>query len=143
MRRSPLMLVVGGEPFDYPHADWGDQNPTDRRVCEWVGSCRDSDWLAAIDAPIVLVTTSSIRQADDILGRVALATLADLPVHVVVTFPAGVPPDLHVPRNATVRQFVPHGPVLDRAVCAVTHGGMGATLRALNRGAGLRRALRT
>ena len=28
-------------------------------------------------------------------------------------------------------RFVPHGAVLDRAVCAVTHGGMGATQRAL------------
>lgn len=133
MRRSPLMLVVGGEPFDYPHPDWGDR-------IQPIGACASEsdpaeipDWLAAIDAPIVLVTTSSIRQADDVLGRVALAALADLPVHVVVTFPAGVPSHLHVPRNATVRRFVPHGPVLDRAVCAVTHGGMGATLRALDR----------
>lgn len=134
MRRSPLMLVVGGEPFDYPHADWGDRIQPIGACASGSDPAETPDWLAAIDAPIVLVTTSSIRQADDILGRVALATLADLPVHVVVTFPAGVPPDLHVPRNATVRQFVPHGPVLDRAVCAVTHGGMGATLRALNRG---------
>ncbi len=63
-----------------------------------------------------------------------MAALSDLPVHVVATFPAGVPSDLDVPPNATVCQFVPHGPVLDRAVCAVTHGGMGATLRALDRG---------
>jgi UDP:flavonoid glycosyltransferase YjiC (YdhE family) len=48
-------------------------------------------------------------------------------VHVVATFPAGVPDGVEVPPNATVRQFVPHGPVLDRAVCAITHGGMGAT----------------
>jgi UDP:flavonoid glycosyltransferase YjiC (YdhE family) len=36
--------------------------------------------------------------------------------------------------TATVCVFVPHGPVLDRAVCAVTHGGMGATQKALARG---------
>ena len=30
--------------------------------------------------------------------------------------------------------FVPHGPILDRAVCAITHGGMGATQKALARG---------
>lgn len=29
---------------------------------------------------------------------------------------------------------MPHGAVLDRAVCAVTHGGMGATQKALARG---------
>ena len=36
--------------------------------------------------------------------------------------------------NATVCRLVPHGVVLDRAVCAVTHGGMGATQKALARG---------
>jgi UDP:flavonoid glycosyltransferase YjiC (YdhE family) len=33
-----------------------------------------------------------------------------------------------------VRQFVPHGAVLDRACCAITHGGMGTTVKALDRG---------
>lgn len=133
LRRAPLMLVVGGEPFEYPHPDWGDR-------VHLIGACASDthaeapDWLAAIDDPIVLVTTSSIRQADSRLGVVALAALADEPVHVVATFPAGVPDDLVIPANATVRQYVPHGPVLDRAVCAVTHGGMGATVRALDRG---------
>lgn len=132
MRRAPLMLVVGGEPFEYPHPDWGDR-------VHLIGACADDpvpapDWLRRIDDPIVLVTTSSIRQADDVLGSLALEALADLPVHAVVTFPAGVPDGLRIPPNATVRRFVPHGPVLDRAVCAVTHGGMGATVRSLDRG---------
>lgn len=132
MRRAPLMLVVGGEPFEYPHPDWGEQVVA-------IGACAGDPepappWLAAIDKPIVLVTTSSIRQADADLGRVALQALAGLPVHVVVTFPAGIPDGLHVPPNATVARFVPHGPVLERAVCAVTHGGMGATVRALDHG---------
>jgi UDP:flavonoid glycosyltransferase YjiC (YdhE family) len=33
-----------------------------------------------------------------------------------------------------VERFLAHGPLLDRAVCAVTHGGMGATQKALARG---------
>src|SRR5581483_3616671 len=41
---------------------------------------------------------------------------------------------LEVPANARVERFLPHGPVLDRACCAVTHGGMGATQKALARG---------
>lgn len=132
IRRAPLMLVVGGEPFEYPHPGWGER-------VQLIGACagdseRAPDWLDQIDEPIVLVTTSSIRQADDLLGSVALDALADLPVHAVVTFPAGVPGGLRIPPNATVLRFVPHGPVLDRAVCAVTHGGMGATVRALDRG---------
>ncbi len=134
LRRAPLMLVVGGEPFEYPHPDWGD------RVA-LIGACAPAPdpagvpgWLAAVDDPVVLVTTSSIRQADARLGIAALRGLAGLPVHVVATFPAGVPAGLAIPPNATVARFIPHGPVLDRAVCAVTHGGMGATVRALDRG---------
>lgn len=134
VRRAPLNLVVGGEPFEYPHPDWGE-------AVQFIGACVGDtaaqpipQWLADIEDPIVLVTTSSIRQGDERLGRTALAALADLPVHAVVTFPAGVPDDLDVPRNATVRRFVPHGPVLTRAICAITHGGMGATVRALDLG---------
>ena len=63
-----------------------------------------------------------------------MTALADEPVHVVATLPAGLPSDVTVGPNATVFEFVPHGPVLDRAVCAITHGGMGATQKALARG---------
>ena len=63
-----------------------------------------------------------------------MAALNDEPVHVVATLPAGRPDELASSRNATVLQFIPHGLALDRAVCAVTHGGMGATQKALARG---------
>ena len=36
--------------------------------------------------------------------------------------------------HATLTRFVPHSAVLDRAVCVVTHGGMGITQKALSRG---------
>lgn len=134
MRRAPLLLAVGGEPFEYPHPDWSD-------TVHFIGPCVSQrvsdpvpDWLQAIDRPIVLVSTSSIAQADAKLGHIALQALADEPVHVVATFPAGVPAGLPQPSNATVCEFVDHGPVLDRAVCVVTHGGMGTTVKALNRG---------
>ena len=84
------------------------------------------DWLASIKGPIVLVTTSSEKQGDDNLIQTALAALADEPVHLVATVPAGGPDDFATTSNATVCQLIPHGVVLDRAVCAVTHGGMGA-----------------
>ena len=133
MRRAPLLLAVGGEPFEYPHPDWRDVH--------FIGACEFDtaaavvpDWVADIDRPIVLVSTSSIAQADATLGRIALEALADEPVHVVATFPAGVPDGLPRTPNATVCRFVPHGAVLDRAICAVTHGGMGTTVKALDRG---------
>jgi MGT family glycosyltransferase len=134
MRRAPLMLVATGKPFEYPQTDWGD-------AVQMIGPCmfepamdKVPDWLAAIDRPIVLVTTSSQKQADAKLVATAMTALADEPVHVVATLPAGLPSDITLAPNATVREFVPHGPVLDRAVCAVTHGGMGATQKALARG---------
>jgi UDP:flavonoid glycosyltransferase YjiC (YdhE family) len=63
-----------------------------------------------------------------------MSALADERVHVVATMPAAQADGLVTPANATVCRFVPHGVVLDRAVCAVTHGGMGATQKALARG---------
>ena len=134
MRRAPLMLVATGKPFEYPQTEWGD-------AVQMIGPCTFDpatdtvpDWLTAIERPIVLVTTSSQQQADAKLVMTAMTALADEPVHVVATLPAGLPSDVTAGPNATVREFVPHGPVLDRAVCAITHGGMGATQKALARG---------
>ncbi len=134
MRRPPLMLVASGKPFEYHQTEWGD-------AIQMIGPCMYEpamdevpDWLQAIDRPIVLVTTSSQEQADSKLVVAAMSALADEPVHVVATLPAGLPRDVIPTPNATVLEFVPHGPVLDRAVCAVTHGGMGATQKALARG---------
>jgi MGT family glycosyltransferase len=133
-RRAPLMLVASGKPFEYPQADYGD-------AVQMIGPCpldpesdTAPDWLASIDQPIVLVTTSSEKQSDDNLVQTAMAALADEPVHVVATVPAGQPDGFAKTPNATVCRLIPHGVVLDRAVCAVTHGGMGATQKALARG---------
>ncbi|MFZ1178209.1 MAG: nucleotide disphospho-sugar-binding domain-containing protein [Mycobacterium sp.] len=134
LRRAPLMLVASGKPFQYAQTDWGD-------AVQMIGPCVVDPgphtvpaWLVSIDQPIVLVTTSSEKQADTDLVRTAMAALKDEPVHVVATLPAGRPDEVASSRNATVLQFIPHGLVLDRAVCAVTHGGMGATQKALARG---------
>jgi MGT family glycosyltransferase len=133
LRRAPLLLAVGGEPFEYRHPGWGD-------FVHHIGACAfelttgTPDWIAAVDRPVVLVNTSSISQPDTALGRTALTALAGEAVHVVATFPPGIPPDLPRPANATVCRFVPHAAILDRASCAITHGGMGTTLKALDRG---------
>jgi MGT family glycosyltransferase len=134
LRRAPLLLVATGKPFEYPQTQWGD-------AVEMIGPCAfdpepdtNPDWLESIELPIVLVTTSSERQADELLVTTAMAALADDPVHVIATFPAGLPADVASPPKATFVRYVPHGLVLDRAIAAVTHGGMGATQRALARG---------
>lgn len=134
LRRAPLMLVAGGEPFEYPHPGWGE-------AVQMIGPCEFDPaastapaWLDETGRPVILVTTSSVRQADSALVATALTALAESPFHVVATCPAGIPDGITVPANATVTGFLPHGPVLDRAVCAITHGGMGVTQKALARG---------
>ena len=134
LRRAPLMLVATGKPFEYPQTDWGD-------AVHMIGPCvlepqADTvpDWLTTIDRPIVLVTTSSEKQADARLVQTAVTALADEPVHVIATLPAGLSNEARSTRNATVCEYVSHVAVLDRAVCAVTHGGMGATQKALASG---------
>jgi MGT family glycosyltransferase len=134
LRRAPLMLVASGKPFQYSQTDWGD-------AVHMIGPCvldpapdAIPGWLSTIDRPIVLVTTSSEKQADTKLILTAMAALADEPVHVVATVPAGQPNEFVTSPGATALRFVPHGVVLNRAVCAITHGGMGATQKALAHG---------
>ncbi|GAA4383402.1 glycosyltransferase [Tsukamurella soli] len=131
-RSPPILFLATAEPFEYRHADW--DNLVYLGACDWDPPQPPPPWLGAITDPIVLVTTSSDPQKDEVLARRTLAALADEPVHVVATMPSGVPADLDVPSNATVVRFAAHGPILDRAVCAITHGGMGATQKALARG---------
>ncbi|MDO8732682.1 MAG: glycosyltransferase [Actinomycetota bacterium] len=131
--RPPLLVYLTSEPFEYHRVDWPD-NIVMVGPCDWEPPSEPPSWLAEIEQPLVLVTTSSEFQDDGRLVKVALEALADLPVHVVATIPSGDPADYAVPANAHVERFLAHGPLLDRAVCAVTHGGMGATQKALARG---------
>jgi MGT family glycosyltransferase len=131
--RPPLLLYLTAEPFEYPRPDWP-ENVVLVGPCDWDPDATVPDWLGQVTSPIVLVTTSSEFQGDARLVQSALDALRDEPVFVVATLPAGDPDELRVPPNARVERFVPHRVVLDRAVVAVTHGGMGATQKALARG---------
>jgi MGT family glycosyltransferase len=131
--RSPLLLYLTAEPFEYPRRDWPG-NVVLVGPCDWDPPADPPGWLEQLDRPVVLVTTSSEFQDDHRLVQVTLEALAEEPVAVVATLPAGDPPALRVPANARVERFIPHGLVLDRTVCAVTHGGMGATQKALAHG---------
>jgi MGT family glycosyltransferase len=131
--RPDVLLYMTAEPFEYPRSDWP---PNVRLVgpCDWDPPQEPPAWLEDIAGPIVLVTTSSEFQDDGRLVRTALEALADEPVHVVATLPSGDPRAYDAPPNATVVDFAPHGHILDRAAVAITHGGMGATQKALARG---------
>jgi MGT family glycosyltransferase len=132
-RKAPLMLVTTAKPFEYASTDWG-PDVVMTGTMSWEPAQELPRWLDEVDRPVVLVTTSSEFQDDGVLVRTALEALREEPVHVVATMPAGVASDLDVPANATVAEFIPHSAVLERAVVAVTHGGMGATQKALARG---------
>jgi MGT family glycosyltransferase len=131
--RPPLLLYLTAEPFEYPRSDWP-ENVVMAGPCDWDPDDAAPAWLGEITAPIVLVTTSSEFQGDVRLVQTALDAMREEPVFVVATLPAGDPGALRVPANARVERFVPHRQVLDRAAVMVTHGGMGATQKALARG---------
>jgi MGT family glycosyltransferase len=129
---APLLLYMTAEPFEYPRSDWP---PSVRMVgpCCWDPPADPPAWLEDLAKPIVLVTTSSEFQDDGRLVRTALDALADEDVEVVATMPATELTGA-VPANARVERFVPHAPLLSHAACTVTHGGAGATQKALASG---------
>jgi UDP:flavonoid glycosyltransferase YjiC (YdhE family) len=127
----PLILYMTAEPFDYARP-WP---PSVRMVgpCAWDPPAEPPAWLDEVTQPLVLVSTSSEFQDDGRLVRVALEALADEDVFVAATLPSAGLPD-SVPGNARVERFVPHAALLERAACAITHGGAGATQKALAAG---------
>ena len=130
---APLLLYMTAEPFEYPRSDW----PASVRMvgpCCWDPPADPPSWLAGIEQPIVLVSTSSEFQDDGRLVATALEALAHEDVHVVATIPATGTARTEFTANAHIEQFLPHAPILARAVCAVTHGGAGVTQKALAAG---------
>lgn len=131
--RPPLTLYLTAEPFEYPRPDW----PAGYRLVGPINydpPADPPDWLDAVTRPIVLVTTSSEFQDDGRLVSTALDALRDEDVFVVATLPAGEAGRFAVPPNARVERWIPHSAVLPRAACVITHGGMGATQKALAAG---------
>ena len=123
--RPPLLLYLTAEPFEYPRSDW----PSNIHMvgpCDWDPPADPPPWLDEVDQPIVLVTTSSEFQDDGRLVRCALEA-SDEDVYVVATLPSENATDITAPANARVFSFLPHTPIMQRAACAVTHAGMGAT----------------
>ena len=67
------------------------------------------------------------------LARTALQTLADFPIRVVLTLPAGHPRDElgPAPANARIEPFAPHSEVLKRARLLISHAGHGIVMKGL------------
>lgn len=131
-RRPPLLLYMSAPPFEYSRDDWP-ENLVQVGPCEWEPPAVLPEALRDPHLPLVVVTTSSEFQNDGDLLRGAADGLRDHPVQVVLTGPSHER-FTDLPANAVSAPFLPHGPLLDLAVCAVTHAGMGATTKALARG---------
>jgi UDP:flavonoid glycosyltransferase YjiC (YdhE family) len=129
---APLAVYYTAEPFEYPRSDW----PANVRLVGpgiWDPPADPPGWLAEIEKPLVLVTTSTEFDDGGRLVETALAGLRGEELDVVVTVAAG-PSGFEAPTNARIEGFVPHGPVLSRCACVVCHPGIGITQKALAAG---------
>lgn len=126
----PLLIYMSAEPFEYPRPDWPERI-VQVGPCLWEPPGELPAELGDVEEPFVLVTSSTEFQDDGRLVRTALEALDGEPFHVVATLPAAEAAGLLAPANATVLRFAPHTPILERSACAITHGGMGATQKAL------------
>jgi MGT family glycosyltransferase len=130
---APLVLCLTAEPLEYARSDW----PASVRLvgpCAWDPPAEPPDWLAKVERPLVLISTSSERQDDRRLVTTALKAFSEEDIELVATLPAAGIAGIDVPDNAHVERFLPHGPLLAKAACAITHGGAGVTQKALAAG---------
>jgi MGT family glycosyltransferase len=130
---ASLVLGYTAEPFEYHRDDW----PEKVRLVGpglWEPPSAPPPWLGGLDRPLVLVTCSTAFQNDVRLAEVACAAFDGEPFDVVLTTGEVDVSGLQVPSNVRVASFVPHAPVLDRAVCTVCHAGMGITQKSLAHG---------
>jgi MGT family glycosyltransferase len=132
-RKADRMIVFTAEPYEFPRRDW----PASVRLVgpgTWEPPAEAPAWLAAESRPIVLVTASSSYQADERLITTALDAFAGEDVALVATTAAIDPEQFSAPPNARVERFLPHGPIIARAACVISHGGQGTTQRTLAAG---------
>jgi MGT family glycosyltransferase len=128
----PLTLYLTTKALEYPRTSWPESFCFTGPL-NWDPAMEAPPWLGALSRPIALVTSSSEFQDDGRLITTALAALAGEDFDVVATMPAGVEAQ-EIPANAHLEEFVPHSLVLPKAAVAITHGGFGATQKAISNG---------
>lgn len=130
---ASVVLAYTAEPFEYPRSDW----PAKLKLVGpglWEAPAEPPAWLDELRQPLVLVSCSTLFQNDRRLAEVVCSAFAGDPFDVVVTAADVDPSGLDAPSNVHIERFVPHSPVLERAVCVVCHAGMGITQKALAHG---------
>ncbi len=126
-------LAYTAEPFEYPRSDW----PSKVHLVGpglWEPPAAAPSWLDDLQRPLVLVTCSTLFQNDRRIADVVCRAFAGAPYEVVITTGEIDPDSFSPPDNVRIERFVPHSPVLERAVCVVCHAGMGITQKALAHG---------
>jgi MGT family glycosyltransferase len=127
---APLVLHLTAEPFEY-------RRPNGPRCLRMVGPCawdppgEPPAWLAELQRPLILISTSSERQDDRRLVATAIAAFAGRDFELLATLPAAGVAGLEAPANVHLEPFLSHRPLLAAAACAITHGGAGVTQKAL------------
>ena len=135
LRRAPLMLVASGKPFQYPQTDWGD-------AVQMIGPCvldpgpdTIPDWLASIDRPN--------RPRHDVVGETGRREPCRRPrwprwpMSRCMWSPPCRPGNQTELRRRPMRRCAGSSRTAwswTVQCVAVTHGGMGATQKALARG---------
>lgn len=115
------------EPFRYVGPYVGD--PVD------AGDSWRSPWPAEDARPLVVVTSSSLYEAQEALLERIVAALGSLPVRALVTLgPALDPSRFTPPENVEIVVSARHSALFDKAALFVTHGGHGSVIRPLMAG---------
>ncbi len=107
-------LAFTAEPYEFHRTDW----PSHVRLvgpATWEPPADPPAWLEGETRPILLVTASTAYQRDEKLISMALEAFATEDVALVVTTAATNPRGFSAPPNARVEQFLPHGPIIERA----------------------------
>jgi MGT family glycosyltransferase len=103
----------------------------------WAGAW-SPPWPEPREHPLVLVSFSSMYQAQEEVLRKVIEALGTLPVQGLVTLgPALSPADFPAPDNVVVVKSAPHSDLYPQAAAMVTHAGHGTALRPLMDGAPL------
>ncbi len=99
-------------------------------VADWASPWSDDD-----PRPLVVVTSSTMYEAqEDMLARV-IAALKTMDVRAVVTLGPAVDPDTFMgDENIRIVRSAPHSLLFEQAAAVVTHGGYGSVLRPLMAG---------
>ena len=132
MWRAPLHLYYTARPFELDLAFPPSFEFVGPGV--WEPAVPDPDWLAELDAPLILVSVSSEFQHDAALIQAALDAFSEHDVVVAASSAAHDPAGFDPPPNVHLERWLPHGQLLTKAACTICHGGMGIVQKTLAAG---------